>query len=82
MPKNEHFSDVLEKTWESLFQSSTKLYLMDRVLLSPSRTLVVELTKNVQEAGCKISTLPQIYFAEFNETKFQYSFAQVSRSDF
>lgn len=55
---------------------------MDRVLLSPSRTMVVQLTKSVQEAGSRIATLPQIYFAEFNETKFQYSFGQVSSSSF
>jgi hypothetical protein len=42
--------------------------------------MIVDLTKAIAAQGQRITQLPQIFFAEFNEAKYHYTFAQVTNS--
>ena len=71
---------MLSRSWDAIFQS--KLCISDRVLLSPTRPLVVELTTKIANMDQKITSLPQIFFAEFDDRRYAYSFKNATNPQF
>jgi hypothetical protein len=78
-PDNDVTSDLLVKTWEAVFQG--KVLVSDRVLLSPSRAVMVDLVKSIS-ALRQITYLPMILLREFDENQFKYTFKVVSSPNF
>lgn len=50
--------DVLAKTWEAFAMNASKVFNLDTVLLSASRTVTVELIKQINASGRQFDFLP------------------------
>jgi hypothetical protein len=56
--KTQTGSDVLAKTWEAFAMNASKVFNLDTVLLSASRTVTVELIKQINASGRQFDFLP------------------------
>ena len=56
--------------------------MVDDVLISASRKLIVEIVNQIQNLGRQIDMLPQVYLAEFNHAPYIYSLQTQSSPDF
>ena len=75
-------SDILAKTWEAFASNPSKVFNLDTVLLSASRSTVVELVKQINAGGRQFDFLPQVNLAEFKDTAFLYTLDNCSKPEF
>ena len=68
--QGEYAADVLLKTWEVYSVNTTKVFSSDRILLSASRDVIVDLNKKLAGHGQQIMTLQPIFVTEFKDTTF------------
>ena len=75
-------SDILSKTWEAFASNPSKVFNLDTVLLSASRSTIVELVKQINASGRQFDFLPQVNLAEFKDTTFLYTLDNCSKPEF
>ena len=51
-------SDLLLKTWEAFTSNTSKVFCVDKVLISASRKMVVEIVNQLAGLGRQIDQLP------------------------
>jgi len=75
-------SDILTKTWEAFATNPSKVFNLDTVLLSPSRSTIVELVKQINASGRQFDYLPQVNLSEFKDTAYLYSLENCAKAEF
>ena len=75
-------SDLLQKTWEAFAANTSKVFVVDDVLISASRKMVVDIVVQISNIGRQIDQLPQVYLAEFSHAQYVYSLETCAWPEF
>lgn len=80
--RGEASSDVLSKTWEAYATATNKDFNSDRVLLSCSHEVFVDITKKIKAHGQQITTLQPVNIAEFKDHIFTHTLDNAGSEEF